>query len=225
MQVEPTKVPPAIRQDYARVGDLRFHYAESGPANDRLVLLLHGFPEFWYSWRYQIPFLAELGYRVVAPDLRGYNDTDKPRNGYNVATLLRDIVTTEPQNADAHLLLGSILMEQGERTESIAQLSEAVRLRPKSAEAQNALGEAYNTFGDLKSARPVFERAVALDAAFAPLACWPTMATRIGHCQPRHRRSQLGALRSDRPPRRLHSRPRDGRQPPVHRPLASARNR
>ncbi len=55
-------------------------------------MLLHGFPEFWYSWRHQIPFLAEHGYTVVAPDLRGYNDTDKPRTGYSVSTLLRDIV-------------------------------------------------------------------------------------------------------------------------------------
>jgi pimeloyl-ACP methyl ester carboxylesterase len=59
----------------------------SGP----LIVLLHGFPEFWYSWRYQIPFLAEHGFTVVAPDLRGYNDSDKPRKGYDVPTLLRDI--------------------------------------------------------------------------------------------------------------------------------------
>jgi len=44
-----------------------------------LVVLLHGFPEFWYSWRKQIPALAEAGFRVVAPDLRGYNDSPKPR--------------------------------------------------------------------------------------------------------------------------------------------------
>jgi pimeloyl-ACP methyl ester carboxylesterase len=69
---------------------LRMHYVTQGEGP--LVVLLHGFPEFWYSWRHQIPLLAELGYRVVAPDLRGYNDSDKPRTGYDVATLLRDIV-------------------------------------------------------------------------------------------------------------------------------------
>ncbi len=68
---------------------IRMHYVTQG--NGPLVVLLHGFPEFWYSWRYQIPFLAEHGYTVVAPDLRGYNDTDKPRTGYDVATLTRDI--------------------------------------------------------------------------------------------------------------------------------------
>ncbi len=69
---------------------IRMHYVTQGEGP--LVVLLHGFPEFWYSWRHQIPFLAEHGYMVVAPDLRGYNDTDKPRKGYDVPTLLRDIV-------------------------------------------------------------------------------------------------------------------------------------
>ena len=68
---------------------IRMHYVTQGQGP--LVVLLHGFPEFWYSWRYQIPVLAERGYTVVAPDLRGYNDTDKPRRGYEVPTLLRDI--------------------------------------------------------------------------------------------------------------------------------------
>jgi len=68
---------------------IRMHYVTQG--SGPLVILLHGFPEFWYSWRYQIPFLAEHGYTVVAPDLRGYNDTDKPRTGYDVGTLIRDI--------------------------------------------------------------------------------------------------------------------------------------
>ncbi|MBV9231650.1 MAG: alpha/beta hydrolase [Chloroflexi bacterium] len=69
---------------------IRMHYVTQGEGP--LVVLLHGFPEFWYSWRYQVPFLAEQGYTVVAPDLRGYNDTDKPRTGYQISNLLRDIV-------------------------------------------------------------------------------------------------------------------------------------
>lgn len=68
---------------------IRMHYVTMGEGP--LIVLLHGFPEFWYSWRYQIPFLANLGYTVVAPDLRGYNDTDKPRKGYDAPNLLRDI--------------------------------------------------------------------------------------------------------------------------------------
>src|SRR5579864_3917766 len=68
---------------------IRMHYVTQGEGP--LVVLLHGFPEFWYSWRFQIPFLAECGYKVVAPDLRGYNDTEKPHTGYDVGTLLRDV--------------------------------------------------------------------------------------------------------------------------------------
>jgi epoxide hydrolase 4 len=68
---------------------IRMHYVTQGEGP--LIVLLHGFPEFWYSWRHQIPFLAQHGYTVVAPDLRGYNDTDKPRKGYDIPTLLRDI--------------------------------------------------------------------------------------------------------------------------------------
>src|SRR5438034_6306917 len=68
---------------------IRMHYVTQG--SGPLIILLHGFPEFWYSWRFQLPFLAEHGYTAVAPDLRGYNDTDKPRKGYDTATLTRDI--------------------------------------------------------------------------------------------------------------------------------------
>jgi pimeloyl-ACP methyl ester carboxylesterase len=60
---------------------------------DRLALLLHGFPENWFSWRDQIPLLAELGYRVWAPDLRGYGESDKPRDvaSYSIDVLLADV--------------------------------------------------------------------------------------------------------------------------------------
>ena len=62
------------------VNGINLHWVEAG--DGPLVVLLHGFPEFWYSWRNQIPVLAEAGYRVVAPDLRGYNESDKPA-GYD----------------------------------------------------------------------------------------------------------------------------------------------
>lgn len=58
------------------VNGIRLHWVEAGTGP--LVVLLHGFPEFWYSWRHQIPALVDAGYRVVAPDMRGYNDSDKP---------------------------------------------------------------------------------------------------------------------------------------------------
>jgi pimeloyl-ACP methyl ester carboxylesterase len=60
-----------LREGYARVGEVDLHYVEAG--DGPLVLLLHGFPEFWYGWRQQIAPLVKAGFRVVAPDLRGYN--------------------------------------------------------------------------------------------------------------------------------------------------------
>ena len=81
--------------------------------------------------------------------------------------LLRQIVGSDPRNADARLLLGSVLMEAGQAAESIDQLSKAVQLRPKSADAHIALGEAYQAFGRPDAARPEFERAVAINPASA----------------------------------------------------------
>ncbi len=67
----------------------RFHAAEIGQGP--LVLLLHGFPEFWWSWRHQLGALANAGFRAVAPDLRGYGASDKPPRGYDVFTLAADV--------------------------------------------------------------------------------------------------------------------------------------
>jgi len=66
----------------------RFHVAESG--DGPLVLLLHGFPEFWWTWREQLASLSSAGYRVVAPDLRGYGGSDKPPRGYDLVTAASD---------------------------------------------------------------------------------------------------------------------------------------
>jgi pimeloyl-ACP methyl ester carboxylesterase len=65
-----------LRDGYAQVGDIRLHYVEAG--DGPLLVLLHGFPEFWYGWRWQIAPLAAAGFRVVAPDTRGYNLSSKP---------------------------------------------------------------------------------------------------------------------------------------------------
>lgn len=70
---------------------IRFHVAEHGPADGPLVVLLHGFPEFWWSWRHQLVALGDAGYRAVAPDLRGYGASDKPPRGYDAYTLSSDV--------------------------------------------------------------------------------------------------------------------------------------
>ena len=67
----------------------RFHVAERGEGP--LVLLLHGFPQFWWMWRDQLTGLADAGFHAVAPDLRGYGASDKPPRGYDAFTLAADV--------------------------------------------------------------------------------------------------------------------------------------
>jgi pimeloyl-ACP methyl ester carboxylesterase len=76
------------QHQFIEANRVRLHYVTQGEGE--LVLLLHGFPEFWYAWRYQIPVLARY-FKVVVPDLRGYNDSEKPATGYDLDTLSADI--------------------------------------------------------------------------------------------------------------------------------------
>ena len=81
-----------LREGYADVGDVSLHYVEAG--DGPLIVLLHGFPEFWFGWRLQIAPLAATGFRVVAPDLRGYNLSSRPDGveAYTADRLAEDIV-------------------------------------------------------------------------------------------------------------------------------------
>jgi pimeloyl-ACP methyl ester carboxylesterase len=77
---------------YVAANGARFHVAEAThDARAPLVLLLHGFPEFWWAWRHQLPALADAGYRAVAMDLRGYGGSDKTPRGYDPITLAQDV--------------------------------------------------------------------------------------------------------------------------------------
>ncbi len=83
-----------ISHRLADTNGIRLHVAECGPDDGPLLLLLHGFPEFWYAWRQHMPLLAEAGYRVVAPDLRGYNLSERPSEvaAYGIDLLGRDVI-------------------------------------------------------------------------------------------------------------------------------------
>ncbi|PRY48250.1 pimeloyl-ACP methyl ester carboxylesterase [Geodermatophilus tzadiensis] len=72
----------------ASANGVRLHLAEAGEGP--LVLLLHGFPQYWWTWRAQLPALADAGFRAVAPDLRGYGASDKPPRGYDLPTAASD---------------------------------------------------------------------------------------------------------------------------------------
>ena len=82
----------SIRHGYAQIGGVRLHYAERG-SGGRLVILLHGFPECFYSWRHQLIALGDR-YTVVAPDMRGYNLSDKPARveDYKIDLLVDDVL-------------------------------------------------------------------------------------------------------------------------------------
>lgn len=79
-----------MKHKYAKINGVNIHYVESGKG--RLVILLHGFPEYWGAWKYQIKELSKY-YRVVAPDLRGYNLSEKPKGvkNYRMELLTRDV--------------------------------------------------------------------------------------------------------------------------------------
>src|ERR1700693_1739973 len=96
-----------VREGYAEIGDVRLHYVEAGEGP--LVVLLHGFPEFWYAWRQQIEPLAAAGFRVVAPDMRGYNLSSRPDDvaAYDIGPLTDDIAgLIHERGAESALLVG-----------------------------------------------------------------------------------------------------------------------
>jgi tetratricopeptide (TPR) repeat protein len=97
------------------------------------------------------PSQLEQAWRLAANGQRG-----------EAIHVLQALIVTEPRNTDARLLLGSLLMEEGDKQSSLAQLTTAVQQRPRSEEAQNALGEAYNKFGETAAAKTAFENAVAI---------------------------------------------------------------
>lgn len=82
-----------IAHSTVHVEDIGLHCVTAGPIDGPLVVLLHGFPEFWWSWRHQIPALVRAGYRVLVPDMRGYNESDKPPSvsSYSLSLLAEDI--------------------------------------------------------------------------------------------------------------------------------------
>src|SRR4030095_14689564 len=76
------------------INGIALHVVLAGPANGKPLIFLHGFPEFWFAWRHQIDHFVSSGYRVIIPDQRGYNLSDKPSGiaSYSIDLLARDVV-------------------------------------------------------------------------------------------------------------------------------------
>lgn len=83
-----------VEHRYIDTNGIALHVVEAGPADGPLLILLHGFPEFWYGWKHQIPAFVEAGYRLCVPDQRGYNLSDKPATvaDYNLDELAADVI-------------------------------------------------------------------------------------------------------------------------------------
>jgi pimeloyl-ACP methyl ester carboxylesterase len=81
----------AFTHQFAEAHGVRLHYVIGGPVDGQMIVLLHGWPQTWYAWRWVMPALARAGYRVVAVDYRGAGNSDKPQGGYDKATMAADI--------------------------------------------------------------------------------------------------------------------------------------
>lgn len=88
-----TKEAMNFEEAFVKTNGIRLHVMQAGPLDGKPVVLLHGFPEFWYGWNKQMTTLAEAGFRVIVPDQRGYNLSDKPKGvkAYSLAELTADI--------------------------------------------------------------------------------------------------------------------------------------
>jgi epoxide hydrolase 4 len=89
-----TLLKPGWRSHKVQAGEVMLHLVEAGPADGVPVLLLHGFPEFWWAWRHLLDPLAAAGFRAIAPDLRGYNLSDVPSgiDAYRTERLAGDVL-------------------------------------------------------------------------------------------------------------------------------------
>jgi len=97
---------PQIRHEYVEANGIRLHCAVAG-SGSKLMLFLHGFPEFWAAWRKPMAYFAERGWLCVAPDLRGYNLSDKPEGveSYRAKHLIADVLALGGRYANGKFTL------------------------------------------------------------------------------------------------------------------------
>jgi pimeloyl-ACP methyl ester carboxylesterase len=102
---QPADIESRVKHGYADSGGVRIHYVELGTGP--LVVMMHGFPDYWYTWRHQMDALAAAGYRVAAMDLRGYNLSDKPTGeaSYDMKLLVGDVAAVIGQLGESRAIV------------------------------------------------------------------------------------------------------------------------
>src|SRR5260370_13779059 len=146
-----------ITHRFVETNGIRMHVAEAG--SGPLAVLLHGFPESWYSWRHQLSALSEAGFHVVAPDQRGYGQTDRPEaiDAYSVFDLVGDVIgLIDALGEESAVVVGhdwgapvawSTALFRPERVRGVVGLS--VPFRPRGTQGpplrtlRSVLGEAF----------------------------------------------------------------------------------
>jgi pimeloyl-ACP methyl ester carboxylesterase len=195
---EPTSwVDPAMPEVTHRMietNGIRLHVAEQG--DGPLIILCHGFPEFWYSWRHQLPALAKAGFRAVAPDLRGYGLSDRPQEveKYTILHDIGDIVgLVDALGAQQAVIAGHDI--------GAPIAWEAALLRPDRFRAVIALSTPFRPRGFGSSVPPTTLMPKNEDAVFYQLFLQtPQAEAALGRDLRRTFRGQFYALSGDRPP-------------------------
>ncbi len=185
---------PEVTHRMIETNGIRLHVAEQGEGP--LIILCHGFPECWYSWRHQLPALAKAGFRAVAPDLRGYGRSDRPEE-LERYTILHDI-------GDIVGLLDAVGAKQAViagHDVGAAIAWQAALLRPDLFRAVIALSPPFRPrgFGELgppTTLMPQNENAVFYQLFLQA----PEAEAALGRDPRRTFRSQFYALSGDRPP-------------------------
>jgi pimeloyl-ACP methyl ester carboxylesterase len=157
-------------------GGTRFHLAEAG-ADGPLVLLLHGFPQFWWTWHNQLVSLPAAGYRVAAVDLRGYGGSDKPPRGYDLVTLAGDAAGLVRALGEANaivvghdwggLLAWTMAVYHPKVVQRIAAVSAPHPLRLRQAVREDLRGQGWAARNTLKFQVPRWEHRLLADDAAA----------------------------------------------------------
>jgi pimeloyl-ACP methyl ester carboxylesterase len=184
---------PEVTHRMIETNGIRLHVAEQG--RGPLVILCHGFPECWYSWRHQLPALAEAGFRAVAPDLRGYGQSDRPEEAekYTILHDIGDIVgLVDALGAEQAVIAGHDV--------GAAIAWQAALLRPDRFRAVIALSPPFRPRGFGSSGPPTTLMPRNENAVFYQLFLQtPAAEAALGRDLRRTFRSQFYSLSGDRP--------------------------